>query len=163
MKGVFRAHGNCFACLDIKDEVEEAWREVALRVHASNAPDLKQTGSKHNGITTSKYTLYSWIPKGTFEQFRRLANVYFLCISVMMRKCKISSPALFTSICACQDPPPPGLTSRYLSRPVRILNSQLTPTNALCTSLPLRARPLSRLVLRVALMSYSYRDLRHAI
>ena len=45
MKGVFRAHGNCFACLDIKDEVEEAWREVALRVHASNAPDLKQTGT----------------------------------------------------------------------------------------------------------------------
>lgn len=33
-----------------------------------------------------RYTLATWIPKGTFEQFRRLANVYFLGISVMMSK-----------------------------------------------------------------------------
>ena len=31
-----------------------------------------------------RYTLLSWIPKGTFEQFRRVANVYFLGISILM-------------------------------------------------------------------------------
>lgn len=31
-----------------------------------------------------KYTLWSFLPKGIFEQFRRVANVYFLIISVLM-------------------------------------------------------------------------------
>lgn len=34
-----------------------------------------------NLIKTSKYTLVNFIPKNLFEQFRRLANFYFLVIS----------------------------------------------------------------------------------
>ena len=32
----------------------------------------------------AKYTALSFFPKGIFEQFRRIANVYFLVISIMM-------------------------------------------------------------------------------
>lgn len=37
-----------------------------------------------NAVSTSKYTLLSFIPKSLFEQFRRLANVYFLIIIVLL-------------------------------------------------------------------------------
>ena len=77
---------SCFGCLDIHETVETEWRTVNIRTDESNDATLDQVGSRNNGITTSKYTIYTWIPKGTFEQFRRLANIYFLIISVMMRK-----------------------------------------------------------------------------
>lgn len=35
-------------------------------------------------ITTTKYTLLTWLPLSLFEQFRRIANVYFLLISILM-------------------------------------------------------------------------------
>jgi magnesium-transporting ATPase (P-type) len=37
-----------------------------------------------NTICTSKYTVVTWLPKSVFEQFRRLANVYFLASAVLM-------------------------------------------------------------------------------
>lgn len=37
-----------------------------------------------NAVSTSKYTLLSFLPKSLFEQFRRLANVYFLLIIVLL-------------------------------------------------------------------------------
>jgi hypothetical protein len=33
-----------------------------------------------NKIITSKYTRYTFIPKNLFEQFSKMANVYFLFI-----------------------------------------------------------------------------------
>ena len=38
----------------------------------------------NNLVTTSKYTLWSFVPRSIFEQFRRVANVYFLGISILM-------------------------------------------------------------------------------
>ena len=35
-------------------------------------------------ITTTKYNLITWLPKSVLEQFRRVANVYFLGISILM-------------------------------------------------------------------------------
>jgi hypothetical protein len=37
-----------------------------------------------NSIITSKYNIYTFLPLSLFEQFRRLANVYFLMISILM-------------------------------------------------------------------------------
>ena len=37
-----------------------------------------------NSITTSKYSIVSFLPKSLFEQFRRLANLYFIVISLFM-------------------------------------------------------------------------------
>jgi magnesium-transporting ATPase (P-type) len=47
------------------------------------APGL-ETAARDNGVVTAKYSLLSFLPKGLFEQFRRLANVYFLVVSFMM-------------------------------------------------------------------------------
>lgn len=37
-----------------------------------------------NSVSTCKYTVLSFFPKSLFEQFRRLANVYFLVIIVLL-------------------------------------------------------------------------------
>jgi phospholipid-transporting ATPase len=36
-----------------------------------------------NKIRTSKYTIWSFLPKNLYEQFSKLANVYFLFITFM--------------------------------------------------------------------------------
>ncbi|XP_047329990.1 phospholipid-transporting ATPase 3-like [Impatiens glandulifera] len=38
---------------------------------------------KGNAISTTKYNVLTFLPKGLFEQFRRVANLYFLTISVL--------------------------------------------------------------------------------
>ncbi|KAF5741024.1 phospholipid-transporting ATPase 3 isoform X1 [Tripterygium wilfordii] len=38
---------------------------------------------KGNSISTTKYNFFTFIPKGLFEQFRRVANLYFLTISIL--------------------------------------------------------------------------------
>ena len=35
-----------------------------------------------NFITTAKYSVWSLIPKNLFEQFHRLANIWFLIVSI---------------------------------------------------------------------------------
>ncbi|XP_045609481.2 LOW QUALITY PROTEIN: phospholipid-transporting ATPase IF [Procambarus clarkii] len=37
----------------------------------------------HNRIKTSKYSILNFIPKNLFEQFRRIANFYFLCVAII--------------------------------------------------------------------------------
>ena len=37
-----------------------------------------------NGITTSKYTWYNFLPLNLFEQFRKAANLYFLVMVILM-------------------------------------------------------------------------------
>ncbi|KAG5522348.1 hypothetical protein RHGRI_034508 [Rhododendron griersonianum] len=36
-----------------------------------------------NSISTTKYNILTFVPKGLFEQFRRVANLYFLTISIL--------------------------------------------------------------------------------
>ncbi|GFY88383.1 aminophospholipid ATPase 3 [Actinidia rufa] len=38
---------------------------------------------KRNSISTTKYNILTFLPKGLFEQFRRVANLYFLMISIL--------------------------------------------------------------------------------
>ncbi|KAI3901768.1 hypothetical protein MKW98_013883 [Papaver atlanticum] len=38
---------------------------------------------KGNEISTTKYNVLTFLPKGLFEQFRRVANLYFLMISIL--------------------------------------------------------------------------------
>ena len=34
-------------------------------------------------VTTTKYTVFSFLPKNLWEQFQRIANIYFLVISLL--------------------------------------------------------------------------------
>ena len=37
-----------------------------------------------NYVGTAKYSVWTFLPRGIFEQFRRVANIFFLWISIMM-------------------------------------------------------------------------------
>lgn len=37
-----------------------------------------------NQVTTSKYTIFNFLPKNLFEQFRRIANIYFLINTILI-------------------------------------------------------------------------------
>eukprot|EP00750_Incisomonas_marina_P033805 INCI9963.1.p1 GENE.INCI9963.1~~INCI9963.1.p1 ORF type:complete len:1815 (-),score=332.22 INCI9963.1:221-5665(-) len=45
---------------------------------------VQSGGFKHNGIRTARYTWYNFVPRNLLEQFRRIANFYFLIISILM-------------------------------------------------------------------------------
>ncbi|XP_039064213.1 phospholipid-transporting ATPase 3-like [Hibiscus syriacus] len=36
-----------------------------------------------NSISTTKYNFFTFLPKGLYEQFRRVANLYFLMVSIL--------------------------------------------------------------------------------
>ena len=44
---------------------------------------LRQPTSHSNAISTTKYTILTFLPKNLFEQFHRYANIYFLVIVIL--------------------------------------------------------------------------------
>ena len=42
-----------------------------------------QTGFKNNSISTTKYNVFTFVPKFLFEQFQKYANIFFLFISII--------------------------------------------------------------------------------
>lgn len=66
-------------------EREERYRLVVPK-HAQTKELLRDPHSKHNrnnAIKTTKYSIWSFIPKNLFEQFHRFANIYFLVIVIL--------------------------------------------------------------------------------
>ncbi|KAM7280288.1 hypothetical protein ACFE04_007422 [Oxalis oulophora] len=56
------------------------------RVVFCNDPDNPEATSldyTDNHIKSTKYTIYSFLPRSLFEQFRRVANIYFLLCSIL--------------------------------------------------------------------------------
>jgi len=57
------------------------------RIAFANEPERFEASNLNyasNYVSTTKYTLVSFVPKSLFEQFRRVANIYFLitgCLS----------------------------------------------------------------------------------
>ena len=51
-----------------------------------------------NRVTSSKYTALSFLPKNLFEQFRRVANFYFLCVAVIQLIPNVAPVTPLTSI-----------------------------------------------------------------
>jgi hypothetical protein len=43
-----------------------------------------------NAIITSKYTILNFLPKNLFEQFRRVANFYFLINTIIIVKFELN-------------------------------------------------------------------------
>lgn len=60
------------------------WFGDAERIVRPNDHDLSyEKGYTNNSIRTTKYTLLTFLPKNLFEQFHRVANVYFLFIVIL--------------------------------------------------------------------------------
>ncbi|KAM4532174.1 phospholipid-transporting ATPase ID-like [Fundulus diaphanus] len=69
--------------------------ERLLRAN-DRAFNLSQQYAK-NGIKTSKYNVFSFLPLNLFEQFSRLANAYFLFLLILQLIPQISSVPWFTT------------------------------------------------------------------
>ena len=54
------------------------WKDMPDRYIVSGFPDIHLPD---NGISTTKYTAFTFVPKNLMEQFSKLANVYFFVIS----------------------------------------------------------------------------------
>lgn len=75
-----------FSCCrsSFKDEHKQIGQRGFSRVVYCNDPDnLEQLQLRYrdNYVSTTKYTAINFIPKSLFEQFRRVANFYFLVVA----------------------------------------------------------------------------------
>eukprot|EP00618_Florenciella_parvula_P035688 CAMPEP_0119475430 /NCGR_PEP_ID=MMETSP1344-20130328/6318_1 /TAXON_ID=236787 /ORGANISM="Florenciella parvula, Strain CCMP2471" /LENGTH=1265 /DNA_ID=CAMNT_0007508957 /DNA_START=65 /DNA_END=3862 /DNA_ORIENTATION=- len=84
-----KAQKGSLLCWASEVDVETQWRTakahtgVAMLNRAPSVVDAETIGTD-NSVHSSKYTWWSFLPKGLFEQFRRVANIYFLFISILM-------------------------------------------------------------------------------
>lgn len=62
----------------------EEYHENGYRRVICNDPQANlQFKYQGNSVSTTKFNLFTFLPKGLFEQFRRLANLYFLVIAIL--------------------------------------------------------------------------------
>ncbi|CAF5213195.1 unnamed protein product, partial [Rotaria magnacalcarata] len=72
--------------------------EKSRKIRANNQDANAAKEFAGNQISTSKYNLLTFLPKNLFEQFRRLANAYFLFLLCLQLIPQISSLAPVTTI-----------------------------------------------------------------
>ncbi|KRY36068.1 putative phospholipid-transporting ATPase ID [Trichinella spiralis] len=72
--------------------------EVERRLRANDREYNEQFDYARNFIRTSKYNLFTFLPKNLFEQFQRLANFYFLILMILQLIPQISSLTSLTTI-----------------------------------------------------------------
>ncbi|XP_068636402.1 probable phospholipid-transporting ATPase 8 isoform X2 [Aristolochia californica] len=75
-----------FSCLrsSFQDGHSQIGQSGYSRVVHCNEPDNPQSALLNytgNYVSTTKYTVVNFIPKSLFEQFRRVANIYFLVVA----------------------------------------------------------------------------------
>ncbi|KAL6960593.1 putative phospholipid-transporting ATPase 8 [Sarracenia purpurea var. burkii] len=75
-----------FSCLwsSFRDEHSQIGKKGYSRVVYCNDPDNPEAvhlNYSGNYVSTTKYTVANFIPKALFEQFRRVANIYFLIVA----------------------------------------------------------------------------------
>ena len=59
---------------------------------------LQREKFKSNQISTAKYNIVTFIPKFLYEQFRRYANIFFLCIGLLQQIPGVSPTGRFVTI-----------------------------------------------------------------
>lgn len=75
-----------FSCFksSFRDEHGQIGQRGYSRVVYCNEPDNPEQAAlryRSNYVSTTKYTAVNFIPKSLFEQFRRVANIYFLVVA----------------------------------------------------------------------------------
>lgn len=74
---------SCMKC-SFKEEHSQIGKRGFSRIVYCNDPDNPeqvQLNYRGNYVSTTKYTAINFIPKSLFEQFRRVANIYFLVVA----------------------------------------------------------------------------------
>lgn len=76
-----------FSCLKPNVDDQQLLGQPGFsRVVFCNKPELHKTKPykyPNNYISTTKYNVVSFLPKALFEQFRRVANLYFLLAAIL--------------------------------------------------------------------------------
>ena len=75
-------------------------RHLDLDPKRGKALTDERTGKAHigNTIRSSRYTIWNFLPRQLFAQFSKLANFYFLCVSVMQMIPTLSTTGSYTTI-----------------------------------------------------------------
>ncbi|KAK7116638.1 phospholipid-transporting ATPase ID-like isoform X1 [Littorina saxatilis] len=72
--------------------------EIERRIKVNDGAYNAQFEYAQNIITTSKYNVFTFLPKNLFEQFQRIANAYFLGLLILQLMPVISSLTPLTTI-----------------------------------------------------------------
>ena len=67
-------------------------------VTANDQTSNKRWNYFGNSVTTSRYNIITFLPKNLFEQFQRVANIYFLLLLILQLIPQISSLTPITTI-----------------------------------------------------------------
>lgn len=75
-------------------------RHIDLDAARKNALTDERTGRVYidNTIRSSRYTLWNFFPRQLFAQFSKLANFYFLCVSILQMIPGLSTTGTYTTI-----------------------------------------------------------------
>ena len=75
-------------------------RHLVIDPKRSNNLIDERTGHEYidNTILSSRYTLYNFLPRQLFAQFSKLANFYFLCVSILQMIPGLSTTGTYTTI-----------------------------------------------------------------
>ncbi|KAL8825692.1 MAG: hypothetical protein Q9191_004257 [Dirinaria sp. TL-2023a] len=75
-------------------------RHILIDPTRQKALTDERTGREYvdNTISSSKYTLWNFLPRQLFAQFSKLANFYFLCVSILQMIPDLSTTGNYTTI-----------------------------------------------------------------
>ncbi|KAJ1416511.1 P-type ATPase [Sesbania bispinosa] len=66
---------------DVHSQIGQKGYSRVVYCNDPDNPDAIQLNYRGNYVSTTKYTAFNFIPKSLFEQFRRVANIYFLIVA----------------------------------------------------------------------------------
>ncbi|KAK7266090.1 hypothetical protein RIF29_18730 [Crotalaria pallida] len=74
---------SCFKSLDgdVHSQIGQRGFSRVVYCNDPDNPEVIQLSYRGNYVSTTKYTAFNFIPKSLFEQFRRVANIYFLIVA----------------------------------------------------------------------------------
>jgi len=75
-------------------------RHLNINVSRNEVPMDERTGRPYidNTIRSSRYTLWNFLPRQLYAQFSKLANFYFLCVSILQMIPGLSTTGTYTTI-----------------------------------------------------------------